>query len=235
MHGKLIVLDGLDGSGKSTQTKLLVQRLRDEGYAVESIDFPQYGSWSAAFVEQYLRGNFGSAEKITPYQASLFYALDRFAAKEKIQQWLRQGKVVISNRYVSANKGHQLGKIASPEEKRHFLAWLNGLEYGLLGIPKPSRTLFLHMTPEIGQTLVDAKGARSYTTEKRDIHEKDITHLRNAEQAYLFCLENDPIENWQRIICFKNNRPRTREEIHEEVYAAVQKVLQEEDKGTERG
>ena len=228
-RGKFIVIDGLDGSGKGTQTKLIVNRLKEEGHQVEMADFPQYGSWSASYVERYLRGEFGSSTDVSAKQASLFYALDRFSASSKIREWLNQGKIVISNRYVSANKGHQLGKIENEEEMKLFLDWLNETEYHILGIPIPNATIFLHMKPEIGQQLVDKKGERKYTQgKKRDIHEADVNHLRNAERAFLFCLENDNIEKWQRIICYENNQPKTIETIYQELYQKIKEILTRE-------
>ena len=224
--GKFIVIDGLDGSGKGTQTKLIVERLKKEGHEVEMADFPQYGNWSASYVEKYLRGEFGSASEVDPKQASLFYALDRFSASSKIKEWLEQGKVVISNRYVSANKGHQLGKIEDEKEMKYFLNWLNETEYNVLNIPVPDLTLFLHMKPEIGQQLVDKKGEREYTQgKKRDIHEADVHHLRNAERAFLFCLDNDDFENWQRIVCYDSNLPKTVETVHKELYQKIINIL----------
>lgn len=223
--GKFIVLDGTDGSGKTTQTALLVERLRRDGFIVETADFPQYGQPSAAFVERYLRGEFGSAEEVGAQRGALFYALDRYAASFQIRSWLKEGKMVISNRYVSASKGHQLGKL-KPEERQKFLDWLNELEYGIMGIPKPDLTLFLHLPPEIGQTLVDQKGAREYLGgRKRDLHEADLNHLKNAEQAYLFCLEHDLVERWERIVCFDGKSLRSKEEVQEEIYSKVKKLL----------
>jgi dTMP kinase len=226
MKGKFIVLDGGDGSGKGTQTQILVKRLRDEGYQVEMADFPQYGQWSCQFVERYLRGEFGGSHEINAKKGSLFYALDRYAASFTIRKWLEEGKIVISNRYVSANKGHQLGKIAHTEEMHDFLAWVNDMEYSVLGIPVPDVTLYLHMSAAIGQQLVDKKEARDYIQgKKRDIHEADLGHLENAERAYHFCLEHDSIEKWQKISCFSEDSPRTIEDIHKDIYGAVSTVL----------
>jgi dTMP kinase len=226
VRGIFGVLEGTDGSGKGTHTDLLIERLRREGYQVEKADFPQYGSWSAQFVERYLRGEFGTAKEVSAKKASLFYALDRFAAAPQINRWLEEGKIVISNRYTSANKGHQLGKINDPGEMNHFLSWLNELEYQILGIPVPDITLFLHMKPEIGQRLVDQKAQREYIHgAKRDIHEKDLDHLRNAERAFLYCLDHDRSENWKKITCFEQDKPRTIEVIHEEVYQALLPLL----------
>ena len=107
MKGKLIVIDGTDGSGKGTQTELLVERLKNEGHAVFMLDFPQYGERSAAMVEDYLNGKFGTADEVGPYKASIFYACDRFAAASEVKKRLARGEICISNRYVSANMGHQ--------------------------------------------------------------------------------------------------------------------------------
>jgi dTMP kinase len=225
-RGLFIVIDGLDGSGKGTQTELLVDRLKKAGHEVEMADFPQYGTWSASFVEKYLRGEFGAAKDVGPKQASLFYAMDRYAASTKIKAWLASGKIVISNRYVSANKGHQLGKIRDPQSMHHFLDWLNQTEYSILNIPRPDLTLFLHMKPEIGQLLVDKKVAREYTQgQKRDIHEADLNHLRNAERAFLFCLENDSAENWHRIICYDQNQPKPVEAISQEIWQKIKEKI----------
>jgi len=224
--GKFIVLDGTDGSGKGTQTDILIERLRQEGRRVEKADFPQYGQWSAVFVEKYLQGEFGGVNDVGAKPASMFYAADRFAASPQIREWLAEGAIVISNRYVSANKGHQLGKITDETEMREFLGWVNELEYDHFGIPVPDLTLFLHMTPEIGQQLVDEKEVREYTQgKKRDIHEDDVDHLRNAERAYLFCVENDQTENWKKVICFEGDKPRTREAINEDIYSIVTSLL----------
>ncbi len=220
--GFFVVLDGTDGSGKTLQTKLLSERMEKEGHRIKVIDFPQYNQWSAQFVERYLRGEFGSVNQVSAKQASLFYALDRYAASFNIRQWLENGFIVISNRYVSSNKGHQLGKIAENKEMKQFLDWINELEYDILSIPKPHLTLFLHMKPEIGQGLVDKKSAREYLQgKKRDIHEADIDHLRNAERAFVFCLNNDHVENWKIVTCFQDDNPRSVQEIHQEIHRII--------------
>ena len=156
--GKFIVIDGTDGSGKATQTEKLVDRLRAEEYSVFMLDFPQYGERSAALVEDYLNGKFGTAEEVGPYRASIFYACDRFAASKKIKERLERGEVVVSNRYVSANMGHQAGKIADPLERDNFLEWLESLEYDIFGIPRPDCQILLYADPVIAQKLVDKKG-----------------------------------------------------------------------------
>ena len=123
-RGKFIVIDGTDGSGKATQTELLASKLRRSGLDVAIADFPQYNSKSAGLVEEYLSGKYGSPDEVGPYRASIFYAADRYDASFVIREWLKQGKIVISNRYVTANMGHQGGKISNPLEKKHFFDWL---------------------------------------------------------------------------------------------------------------
>lgn len=231
MRGKFIVIDGTDGSGKTTQMDLLVERLRKEGYKIETVDFPQYGNWSAEFVSRYLRGEFGTLEQVGAKKASLFYALDRYAASFQIRDWLSKGIHVIANRYTSSNKGHQLGKIRDPKERLAFLEWVNDLEYNILEIPKPDLTLLLHMDALIGQKLVDNKAAREYLKgKKRDLHEEDADHLKNAENAYLFCLENDKSENWKRVVCFEKDKPKPIKEIHEEIYKIVKEIIKQPNK-----
>src|SRR6185369_11731584 len=150
--GRFIVIDGTDGSGKTTQTNLLVEELKINGYQVEMTDFPQYGTKSAGLIEEYLNGKYGH---VGPEAASIFYAIDRFDASFKIRHWLSEGKVVISNRYVTANAGHQGGKIADDLERMKFFKWLNNLEYVIFGIPKPDLNIILHMPAHMAQKLVD--------------------------------------------------------------------------------
>ncbi len=184
--GKFIVIEGTDGSGKATQTKFLAEKLKLLGVPFELADFPQYGKPSAYFAERYLRGEYGTAEEVGPYRGSLFYAVDRYEKSFDIRKWLAEGKTVISNRYVSANMGHQAGKIKNKAKREKFLKWLEELEYGIFGIPKPDLTILLYVPPEVGQKFVDQKGERAYTKgAKRDIHEADLSHLQDAAKAYL--------------------------------------------------
>lgn len=221
--GKLIVIDGTDGSGKGTQTKLLVERLKKEGYDIEIADFPRYGQKSAALVEEYLNGKFGSPQEVGAYRASIFYACDRYAASFEIKQWLTQGKIIISNRYVSSNMGHQAGKIQDLNERDKFLNWLEDLEYNLFAIPRPDLNLLLYMPPAIGQQLVDQKESRDYVNgKKRDIHEADLQHLIDASQAYLYVAQK---YQWEVIDCAPDNQLRTIEDISEEIYQTIKNHL----------
>ncbi|MCB9358325.1 thymidylate kinase [Candidatus Woesearchaeota archaeon] len=219
MKGKLIVIEGTDGSGKATQSKLLVEKLKQQKNDVEYVEFPQYGTPGAAMVEQYLNGKFGTAEEVGPYRASIFYAIDRYAKSKDIQQWLDQGKIVICNRYTSANKGHQAGKLKDDDKIDGFLDWLDDLEFNLFKIPKPDKIFLLYMPCEIGQKLVDKKGHRDYVGgEKKDIHEADINHLKDAEAAYMYVAKK---EGWEIISCYDGDDPLPIEEIHNLILNSV--------------
>lgn len=222
LKGKFIVIDGTDGSGKGTQAQILKDRFIREGYDVEMADFPQYGQVSAALVEKYLNGNFGTAKDVGPYRASIFYACDRYSASFKIRSWLNEGKVVISNRYTSSNMGHQAGKIKDLQERDEFLAWLEDLEYNIFGIPKPNLNILLYLDPEIGQQLVDQKGHRDYVGgSKRDIHEDDIEHLKDAANAFKYVAEKYA---WTVINCAdENSQIMSREDIHNIIWEKINK------------
>lgn len=227
MRGVFIVIDGTDGSGKGTQTARLERRLAAAGRDVVVVDFPRYGEPSAYFVERYLRGEYGDLASVDAYRASTFYALDRFDASAGIRVALERGAVVVSNRYVSANKGHQMAKIADPAERTRFLAWLNELEYGTLGIPRPDLTLFLHVPADVGFELVARKDERAYLNGKvRDIHEDDRAHLRAAEAAYLALVASDPSEPWLRIACMDGDRLLGIEEVEARVWEAVRPLVE---------
>jgi len=190
--GKLIVIDGIDGSGKGTQTRMLQEHLTKEGYDVVSVDFPQYGSKSAGPIEEYLNGKYG---KLDPYRASILYAVDRHDASYKLREWLDAGKIIISNRYVTANAGHQGGNISDPGERDKYFTWLNNLEYEIFGIPKPDLNIIIHVPAETAQKLVDKKNSeqRVYNEgKKRDILEADIEHLKHAEKIFLEIAEKFP-------------------------------------------
>lgn len=223
LAGKLIVIEGTDGSGKATQAKLLYDRLTKEGYECKVLDFPQYGEFSAAMVEAYLNGKFGSSKDVGPYRASIFYAIDRYAKSHDMQRWLKEGKVLICNRYVTANVGHQGGKFQESKSLKEFIDWLYDLEYHIFGMPKPDMVIFLHMPPEIGQKLVEKKGHRDYVGgEKKDLHEADISHLKDAERAYIFAAKN---EGWNIIKCSEKEEPLPIDSINAKIFELVSRLL----------
>jgi dTMP kinase len=222
--GMFIVIDGTDGSGKGTQTTRLTERLKAEGRDVVTLDFPRYGNPSAIFVEKYLRGEYG--KEIGAKCASTFYALDRFDASAEIRAALDRGAIVVSNRYVSANKGHQTAKLKTPEERKEFLDWLNDLEYGIFGIPKPNVTILLHVPADVGFDLIAKKDERAYLNGKvRDIHESDRDHLRAAEEAYLSLPALDTTENWKLLECMENGALLSIEEVHERLWSMLAPML----------
>ncbi len=222
-RGKFIAIEGTDGSGKRTQTALLVEALKAKGISVMVTDFPQYGQASSCFVEKYLRGEYGTAEEVGAKRASLFYALDRFDVSEQMHAWLEEGIFIVSNRYVSSSMGHQAGKIEGKESRDEFLEWLEELEYNICGIPRPDETIFLYVPPEIGQQQVDQKAARAYIHgAKRDIHEADISHLRKASEAYVYVAEK---YNWITITCAPDGELLSRDTIHQKVLEIVEPML----------
>jgi len=215
--GRFIVIDGTDGSGKATQTKLLVARLKKEGHKVEEMDFPQYGKKSAVLVEKYLNGEFGSAQEVGPYRGSIFYACDRYAASFKIRKWLSEGKIVICNRYVTANMGHQGGKIKNKKKRQDYFKWLYNLEYNIFSIPKPDINVILHVDAAVAQKLVDSKEKRAYIKNgKRDIHENDLKHLRDAEKVYLEIAKSFP--EFILVECTRNSEIMSKKEISDLVW-----------------
>ncbi len=223
MAGKFIVIDGTDGSGKATQTDLLVQKLTTAGLEVKKITFPQYNKKSAGAVEEYLSGKYGSAEQVSPYTASLFFAVDRYDASFTIRQWLAEGKVVIADRYTTANLGHQGAKFKSDQDLKKFISWLDDLEYNILKIPRPDLTIILHLPADVSQNLAQQRENRDWADKTRDIHEEDIVHLQAAEKTYLQIVNQLP--NCSLIECANNNQPLTREVIAEQVWAKVEKLL----------
>lgn len=222
--GLFIVFDGTDGSGKATQTELLVKKLRGRGYKVEKIYFPQYGKKSAALIEEYLSGKFGGAEEVGPYRASIFFACDRYAASNRIKKWREEGKIVIANRYTAANMGHQGGKIGKKSERKKYFEWLYNLEYKIFEIPKPDINLILHVDAGIAQKLALQKRRKSYLKKNKvDIHERDLKHLKDAERIYIEISKT--IQNIKLVECMKNKSLMSREEVSEIIWNNLKKRL----------
>ena len=223
-NGLFLVIEGSDGSGKGTQFKLLAERLKAEGYDVSTYDFPQYDKESSFHVREYLNGNYGTAESLGPYTPSLFYALDRYSASKQIAEDLRNGKVVLSNRYVGSNMAHQGTKFHTNEDRRAFFQWLDQLEFGMLGIPRPDLNVVLLVPAQIAQQLVDQKEARSYTTKKRDIHEADIQHLEKAVRVYQeLCATFQ--NNFTAIDCTQDNKMISIPHINNLIWDKVEPML----------
>ncbi|MFA4999876.1 MAG: thymidylate kinase [Patescibacteria group bacterium] len=217
--GKFIVIDGTDGSGKTTQLELLKNRLEAAGRIVAIADFPQYNTKSAGLVEEYLSGKYGSAEEVGPYKASIFYAADRYDASFKIRTWLAEGKIVLANRYTSANMGHQGAKITDPAERKKFFQWLYELEYKIFEIPEADLSLILRVEAEISQELAKQRVREDWNGKTKDIHEEDFNHLKKAEAVYCEIATDFP--NFKLINCTRDNKIMSREEISELVWNVV--------------
>ncbi len=209
-----IVIDGIDGSGKWTQTELLEKNLKKLWKKVKILDYPRYSEDASFFVKKYLNGSYW--KNVTAKQASLFYALDRFDDSFNLKKSLKKYDYIISNRYVSANMIHQAGKIKDKKEKKEFLEWLVDLEFNILKIPKPDKIIFLNVSHNMSQKLVLKKAERAYLKwwKKMDIHEEDLDHLKNAHNS---ALEVAKEYNWTQIICEKDWNMRSIEDIQNEI------------------
>ncbi len=223
-QGTFIVIEGTDGSGKETQSRLLVDRLKNEGYAVEIYDFPQYGKSSSYFVREYLNGKYGSIESVGPYTASLFYALDRYEAAPQIKAALDAGTIVIANRYTGSNMAHQGTKFINPEERKGYYLWLDAIEFQMLKIPRPDMSLVLRVPAETAQKLVDKKEKRAYTNKKRDIHEASLEHLQKAVEVYDNLCELFP-KDFKQLDCVRDNKLLEVEAIHNLIWETVNPML----------
>lgn len=226
-RGLFIVLEGADGSGKTTQFNLLTERLRAVGYDVEIFDFPRYDQNSSHFVKKYLNGEYGPASNINPYTASLFYALDRYEAASEIRKALEAGKIVLSNRYVGSNMAHQGSKFSSEAEQRGFFVWNDSLEFQLLGIPRPNLNIFLRVPAEISFKLVGRKARRAYTAKPRDEHEADLQHLQRAVATYDSMCRLFP-RDFIAIDCVQGGRLLSILTINERIWRLILPLLSED-------
>ncbi len=219
MKGKLIVIEGLDGSGKSTQIEQLKSRLADKN--VHQIKLPDYDSPSSTLVKMYLSGEFGKKpDDVNAYAASAFYAVDRFANyKLKWKEFYDNGDVIISDRYTTSNAYHQATKIPRENWSEYF-AWLEDFEYNQIAIPKPDVVIYLDMPIEISQKMMSERYRGDES--KKDIHESNIEYLKNCRTAALVAAEE---MKWNVIKCNNGDKPRSIDEISEEIFAIVSKEL----------
>lgn len=221
--GLFITIEGSDGSGKGTQFRLLVEKLKNEGYDVAEYDFPQYEAESSYFVKQYLNGKYGGANELGPYTPSLFYALDRYDASQRIKADLNANKIVVSNRYVGSNMAHQATKFATDQERKQFFDWLEQLEYGMLDIPKPDNNIVLLVPADTAQKLIDEKSSRTYTDKKRDIHEADLEHLTRAVHCYrLLCTD---CERFTAVDCTEGGAMLSISEIQDRIWRQIKSSI----------
>lgn len=219
--GKLIAIEGLDGSGKTTQIEILAERLKADGIDAKTISFPNYESDSSALVKMYLAGQFGEKPgDVSAYAASVFYAVDRYASfRTGWEEYYKNGGVVVSARYTTSNAIHQTSKL--PEnEWDSYLDWLFETEFGKLSLPEPDLVIFLDMPPEVSQKMMTGRYCGDES--KKDIHERDIKYLENCRKAARYISEKC---GWLVIPCSENGEPRTREDISNDVYKAVLKTI----------
>ncbi len=221
--GKLIVIEGTDGSGKSTQFRLLTQRLEKENHTFEKLIFPQYSEPSSALIRMYLGGEFGTKPTdVNAYAASSFYAVDRYASYKKVWgQWYEQGGLVVSDRYTTSNVVHQASK--EPEENQSaFLQWLYDLEYTKLGLPRPDLVIYLDVPTDFTEAMMRRREADTNT--HADIHEQDMSYLATCRRTGKAAAE---YYGWTVIQCVKDAAMRSIEDIHEEIYRHVAACLEE--------
>lgn len=222
-NGILITIEGIDGSGKNTQARLLEQSLTSLGHRVFFTGFPQYDSWFGSMISQFLNGELGALDSVDPRFAALLYAGDRFEAKSQIVDALNEGKIVLCDRYVASNLAHQVAR--TPADRRsEMLRWIEHLEYTIYGLPRENLILYLRVPPAEAQKLVAKKTPRGYTSAKLDLQECNLRHLEDAAEMYDMLSRSRP---WATIQCYDAKRGSIRlpEEISGEMLEAVQGVL----------
>jgi dTMP kinase len=239
-RGKLIVLEGIDGSGKRTQLEMLARALTSRGVDFAQVSFPRYDGFFGKLVARFLNGEFGSLGVVDPHFSALLYASDRLESKPGIEAHLAAGRTVIADRYIGSNLAHQ-GARMSPKKRAAFLVWLKQLEYEIHALPHEDLVIYLRVPVAAAHRLVAKKAARSYTSKKRDIQESNLAHLQAAAEVYDVLSRQ---ENWMKIDC-ANNEPgkagkkrrakqsrnsdvaplRAPEDIHKEILSAVEALL----------
>ena len=222
--GILIAIDGVDASGKQTQTELLAKRLKEEGRNVKQISFPAYNNPSSTLVKMYLNGDFGKKPSdVNAYATSVLFASDRFATYRT--DWgkdYNSDTIIIADRYVSSNLIHQASKIDDSREKDKFLAWLDDLEHNVFGLPRPNATIFLDMPPEYGARLMAQRLNKSTGGEVKDIHESDSAYLEKSYKNAVYVAEKF---GWKRISCVFGGAIRTIDDIHADIFSVVKGMI----------
>lgn len=228
MFGKFIVIDGIDGVGKATQTELLMTRLKKEKILAKKIDFPAYTrNFFGRFIGECLAGDHGDFVGLDPKIASTLYAADRFESKNKIEGWLAKGHTVIADRYVSSNQIHQGGKIRDRKAREEFLKWLDMMEYKVFKLPKPDEVIYLSLPMNLSLKLLSGRRKdmnRPYLKgRKKDIVEQSLSYLEESRRSALEIVRKN--NSWREVVCNKGDVVLSREVIHELVWKQVQKVL----------
>lgn len=219
--GKIIVIEGLDGGGKSTQTRLLEEALAAEGVDFLHVKFPDYDSPSSSLVKMYLAGDFGGSPKaVNAYAASSFYAVDRFASFETTwKNDYENGRLIIADRYATSNLIYQLGKLPRAEWDS-YVSWLEDFEYNKLGLPKPDAVIFLDMPIDVSQELLSKRYEGDNT--KKDIHEADIAFLHESYESAVYSAN---LLGWKKIDCAESGKPRSIDDIHSDIMDIVHDII----------
>lgn len=220
--GKLIVIEGTDGSGKSTQFRLMAQRLERENIAFRKLVFPRYSEESSALIRMYLNGAFGNnPDDVNAYAASAFYAVDRYASyKQDWGQWYEDGGLIFSDRYTTSNAVHQAAK-EKPENRADFLHWLGEFEYEKLALPKPDLVIYLDVPTEFSEKLMRSREAQTNT--KADIHEQNSAYLATCRETGRTAAA---FYNWKVVNCVQDGEMRSIEDIHEEIHDLIRTCLE---------
>ena len=221
--GKLIVIEGTDGSGKSTQFRMLSSHLEQDGVAFKHLVFPRYKEESSALIRMYLGGAFGDKPSdVNAYAASAFYAVDRYASyKMDWGKWYEEGGLVLSDRYTTSNAVHQASK-ETGEDRNAYLKWLYEFEYDKLGLPRPDLTIYLDVPTDFTEKMLRSR--EQATNTQADIHEKDMAYLATCRETGRAAAA---YYGWTVIQCVKDGQMRTIEDIHDEIYEAVRKCLED--------
>lgn len=223
--GKLIVIDGIDGSGKATQVGLLKARLIKEKVKVKTIDFPRYyNNFFGKLIGEYLSGIYGDFIQTDPRVASVLYGADRFESSKEVRKWLDQGYTVIADRYVSANQIHQAGKIADKKKRKEFLKWLDTMEHQIFDIPRPDLVIFLDVPFEVSSEWLKnkiSKRKKGYLKGRKDVAEDNLMHLKFSRESALALVKSN--KNWEKIKCCEGTVCMLPEQVHEHVFALVKK------------
>lgn len=216
MKQVMLVIEGLDGSGKATQTQKLMERLETMGKDAVKVSFPNYEDDSSALVKMYLSGALGQAEEVNAYAASLFYTVDRYATfRKSYEQFWKQGHCIVADRYTTSNMFHQCTK--EPKENwDSYLSWLEDLEYEKVGLPRPTQVIYLDVEPEVSRALLSKRYEGDES--KKDIHEANFAYLLRCREAALYAADKF---GWKVIACNKGSEMRSIEDISEEIWNSV--------------
>lgn len=226
-EGKLIVVCGIDGSGKTVQSRILCRRLRDAGHRARYVEFPRYEEgFFGELIARYLRGEFATrAGEVSPYLASVPFACDRWEARPMLEEWLEEGATVVCNRYVSANLAHQGCKIECTQEREEFRRWVERMEYEVFGVPRPDLHVWLDVPPETAVGLITGKGEREYLEGGEDIHEGDLDYLRATRRMYEHLAEVGE-EDWWEVACSPEGELLSEDEVTRLVWEGVSRILE---------